>query len=97
LGEIVASGLGLTYEEAIKDGRSGMVGERPKNEIGMHAVRGGDIVGDHTVLFAGIGERIELRHMAHSRATLARGAIFAAKWIADKKPGLYSMRDALGL
>lgn len=97
LGEIAAEAIGLTYETAIKNGRAGIVGERTKKEIGMHAVRGGDIVGDHTVLFAGIGERLELRHMAHSRSTFAHGAVEAAKWLATQKPGLYSMRDVLGL
>ncbi len=97
LGEIAAAAIGTTYDDAVRNGRAGMVGERPKKEIGMHAVRGGDIVGDHTVLFAGMGERIELRHVMHSRATLARGAVVAAKWLAAQKPGLYSMRDVLGL
>ncbi len=97
LGEIAASALGLSYDSAVKNGRAGMVGERPRREIGMHAVRGGDIVGDHTVLFAGMGERVELRHVMHSRTTLARGAVTAAKWLAARKPGLYSMRDVLGL
>jgi 4-hydroxy-tetrahydrodipicolinate reductase len=97
LGEIVAQAYELPYEQAIRNGRSGMAtSDRPRNEVGMHAVRGGDIVGDHTVLFAGIGERIELRHMAHSRSTFARGAVAAAKWIAGQKPGFYSMRDVLG-
>jgi 4-hydroxy-tetrahydrodipicolinate reductase len=97
LGEIAAAAIGTTYDGAVKNGRAGMVGERTKKEIGMHAVRGGDIVGDHTVLFAGQGERLELRHVAHSRATLARGAVAAAKWLAGQKPGLYTMRDVLGL
>jgi 4-hydroxy-tetrahydrodipicolinate reductase len=97
LGEIAASAMGMTYEEAVKNGRSGMTGGRTNREIGMHAVRGGDIVGDHTVLFAGLGERLELRHVMHSRATLARGAVIAAKWLAGQKPGLYTMRDVLGL
>jgi 4-hydroxy-tetrahydrodipicolinate reductase len=96
LGEIVASVLGLPYEKAIRNGRQGNTGERSKKEIGMHAIRGGDIVGDHTVLFAGIGERIELRHVAHSRSTFARGAISAAKWLSARKPGLYTMREVLG-
>jgi len=97
LGEICAQALGLPYNEAIRDGRSGMQAcDRPRNEIGMHAVRGGDIVGDHTVLFAGMGERIELRHMAHSRSVLARGALTAAAWLANREPGYYSMRDVLG-
>jgi dihydrodipicolinate reductase len=96
LGEIAAAALGLSYEKAIKNGRTGITGERTKKEIGMHAVRGGDIVGDHTVLFAGPGERLELRHMAHSRNALARGAVSAAKWISLKKPGFYTMREVLG-
>jgi len=94
---IAASALGMSYEEAIVDGRAGMVGERPKKEIGMHAVRGGDIVGDHTVLFAALGERLELKHMAHSRGTFARGAVLAAKWLSAQKPGLYTMKEVLGL
>jgi 4-hydroxy-tetrahydrodipicolinate reductase len=98
LGEIAAKAWELPYEKAIRNGRVGMASsDRPRNEIGMHAVRGGDIVGDHTVLFAGIGERVELRHMAHSRSTFARGAVAAAKWIASQKAGMYSMRDVLGL
>jgi 4-hydroxy-tetrahydrodipicolinate reductase len=98
LGEIVAETLGQSYEETIKDGRVGISETiRSQKEVGMHAVRGGDIVGDHTVLFAGIGERVELRHMAHSRSTFARGAVATAKWLADKGPGLYSMNDVLGL
>lgn len=97
LGEIVAGALGMSYDECIKDGRTGIsTTDRSRKEIGMHAVRGGDIVGDHTVLFAGIGDRIELRHMMHSRSTLARGAVVAAKWLFGKTPGLYSMRDMLG-
>ena len=98
LGEIVASALNCSYNSCIKDGRNEIAStERPKDEIGMHAIRGGDIVGDHTILFAGIGERIELRHMAHNRSTFARGACIAAKWLDKQKPGIYSMRDMLGL
>lgn len=98
LGEIVAQSIGLDYQQAVKNGREGITDSvRSNSEIGMHAVRGGDIVGDHTVLFAGMGERIELRHMAHSRKTFAQGAVTAAKWLAGKSPGLYSMRDVLGL
>jgi 4-hydroxy-tetrahydrodipicolinate reductase len=97
LGEIAASSRGLSYDQAIKNGRSGIVGPRTKTEIGMHAIRGGDIVGDHTVLFAALGERIELSHKAHSRTTLARGAVQAAKWLSTRQPGLYTMRDVLGL
>jgi 4-hydroxy-tetrahydrodipicolinate reductase len=97
LGEIVADVIGKSYDDAVVNGRAGITGARTSTEIGMHAVRGGDIVGDHTVLFAGIGERIELRHMAHSRSTLARGAVTAAKWLSSQKPGLYSMKEVLGL
>jgi 4-hydroxy-tetrahydrodipicolinate reductase len=98
LGEIIAESLEVSYDEAVKNGRSGISQSvRSPREIGMHAVRGGDIVGDHTVLFAGPGERIELRHMAHSRTIFARGAVVAAKWLANQKPGNYSMKDVLGL
>jgi 4-hydroxy-tetrahydrodipicolinate reductase len=98
LGEIAAAAYGLPYDEAVQDGRSGIVArDRPKNQVGMHAIRGGDIVGDHTVLFAGMGERIELRHMMHSRSTLARGAVAAAIWLSSQKSGYYSMRDVLGI
>ena len=96
LGEIAAAAIGLPYKDAIMNGRTGITGERTKKEIGMHAVRGGDIVGDHTVLFAALGERLELRHMAHSRSPLARGAVSAAKWLSSRKPGLYTMREVLG-
>jgi 4-hydroxy-tetrahydrodipicolinate reductase len=97
LGEIAASAYGLAYDDAVRIGRSGIAsGDRPKKEIGMHAVRAGDIVGDHTVLFAGPGERIELRHVAHSRSALARGAVTAALWLGAQKSGYYSMNDVLG-
>jgi 4-hydroxy-tetrahydrodipicolinate reductase len=81
----------------VKNGRSGMTGARPVDEIGVHALRGGDVVGDHTVIFAGPGERLELAHKAGDRAILARGAVRAAVWLAGKKPGLYGMKDVLGL
>jgi len=98
LGEIVAESLGMQYADCIRDGREGISSsDRSRKEVGMHAVRGGDIVGDHTVLFAGIGERIELKHMAHSRSTFARGALLAAKWLVEQPCGLYSMRNMLGL
>ncbi len=97
LGEIVAAEMGLSYEEAVVNGREGIQSqERSRNVIGMHAIRGGDIVGDHTVLFAGMGERVELRHIAQSRVILARGAITTAKWIANKPAGFYTMKDVLG-
>lgn len=76
-------------------GRSGICGPRTKNEVGVLAVRAGDIVGDHTVMFAGPGERLELIHRAHSRSTFASGAVRAAMWVAGKKPGLYDMQDVL--
>jgi len=98
LGEVAAKALGKSYGDVVVDGRAGMApGTRPPLEIGMHAVRGGDITGDHTVLFAGIGERVELRHMAHNRGIFARGAVVAAKWIAAKPAGQYTMKDVLGL
>jgi len=98
LGEIIADAYGLPYEQAVRNGRSGSTDSgRSKTEVGMHAVRGGDIVGDHTVLFAGMGERIELRHMAHSRSPLVRGAIAAARWLASQGPGYYTMKDVLGI
>lgn len=97
LGEIVANATGRNYKEVAKFGRNGIIGERTKDEIGMQVIRAGDIVGDHTVLFGGIGERIELTHRAHSRENFARGAIKAVKWIKDKNPGLYSMFDVIGL
>ena len=78
-------------------GRHGIPGTRPKHEIGIHAVRGGDIVGDHTVLFAGNGERVELTHKASSRMTFAKGAVRAAAWLATAAPGYYDMQDVLGL
>ena len=98
LGEIVSEEIGLSYDQAIVNGRNGISAEsRSRTEVGMHAVRGGDIVGDHTVLFAGLGERIELRHMAHSRNTFARGAVTTAKWLHGREAGFYSMKDVLGV
>ncbi|MCK4538665.1 MAG: 4-hydroxy-tetrahydrodipicolinate reductase [Candidatus Krumholzibacteria bacterium] len=78
-------------------GRKGFVGERPKNEIGMHSLRGGDVIGEHQVIFVGEGERFELTHRAHSRRTFARGTLRAIKFMAGQKPGFYSMKDVLGL
>lgn len=97
LAEILAEARGLTYETGVRHGREGMVGERPAAEIGMHALRGGDVVGDHTVVFAGDGERVELSHKASSRKTFASGALRAAKWAIGRPPGLYCMEDVLGL
>jgi 4-hydroxy-tetrahydrodipicolinate reductase len=93
LGEAAARGKRLDPKRAFRTERSGMTGERPKDEIGIVALRGGDAVGDHTVFFAGNGERIELTHRATSRDCLASGALHAAVWLAGRSPGLYSMRD----
>jgi 4-hydroxy-tetrahydrodipicolinate reductase len=95
--EAVARGHQVSLSEKANYGREGMTGARPKGEIGIHAVRGGDIVGDHTVLFAGDGERIELKHMAHSRQTFAQGALKAALFLKGKAPGIYNMFDVLGI
>jgi 4-hydroxy-tetrahydrodipicolinate reductase len=95
--EAVARGHEADLEKVSVHGRDGMVGARPRGEIGIHAVRGGDIVGDHTLLFAGAGERIELKHVAHSRQTFAQGAVRAALFLQGRKPGLYDMFDVLGI
>jgi 4-hydroxy-tetrahydrodipicolinate reductase len=97
LSEILASVRQQQLESTLRHGRSGIVGERTSSEIGMHSVRGGDVVGDHTVIFASNGERVELTHKASSRETFANGALRAAEWIASQKPGLYDMQDVLGL
>lgn len=94
--EILKSSRNLT-DSQITHGRDGIVGERPANEIGSHALRGGDVVGDHTVMFAGMGERIELTHRATDRKIFAAGALKAAKWVFGQPPSLYSMQDVLGL
>lgn len=95
--EILTEVRGLAYDKACRHGRFGDVGARTPTEIGVHALRGGDVVGDHTVVFANVGERVELTHKASSRDTFANGAVRAAKWLADKPAGLYSMQDVLGL
>lgn len=97
LGEAVAEGLEWDLDETAVHGREGLVGERPEKEIGFHAVRGGDFVGDHTVVFAAEGESVEIHHRATDRATFATGALQAASWVVGQKPGLYSMFDVLGL
>jgi len=97
LGEVVADALNRDLGDCAVYGREGQTGERDRKTIGFATVRGGDIVGDHTVLFAGDGERIELTHKASSRMTFARGAVRAAQWLAGRGPGLYSMQDVLGL
>jgi 4-hydroxy-tetrahydrodipicolinate reductase len=97
LGEIIAKTRLLEYGKAARHGREGLVGERKNSEIGVHAIRGGDIVGEHTVYFAGTGERIELTHRASSRDTFAKGALRAAGWLMGKPAGWYEMQDVLGL
>ena len=97
LGRSVAVALGRDLDRVGLSGRKGMVGERNKKEIALLSVRAGDIVGEHTVIFGGIGERLEFIHRAHSRDTFARGALHAAEWLAQQKPGLYGMQDVLGL
>jgi 4-hydroxy-tetrahydrodipicolinate reductase len=96
-GEIVADALDRDYNECAVYHREGMCGARTHEEIGMQTVRGGDIVGEHTVYFIGMGERIEISHRAMSRDMFARGAVRAAAWLAGKEPGLYDMQDILGL
>lgn len=95
--EILAEVRNLKYKDDARHGRQGMVGERTDAEIGVHAMRGGDVVGDHTVIYAAQGERVELTHRASSRETFARGALRAALWAHGKPAGLYDMQDVLGL
>ncbi len=97
IGQAVADALGRDLKTCAIYGREGVTGERDPQTIGFATVRGGDIVGDHTLLFAGIGERVELTHKASSRATFAQGALRAAKWLQGRGAGLYDMRDVLGL
>ena len=97
LGEIVAETLGRDLAECAVYGRQGLTGARERKTIGFEIIRAGDIVGEHTVMFAGEGERVEIRHVATSRKTFAGGAVRAAQWIMDKETGLYSMQDVLGL
>jgi 4-hydroxy-tetrahydrodipicolinate reductase len=97
MGEVVAKALGRDLAEVGVHGRHGITGERARRVIGFSAIRAGDIVGDHTVLFAGGGERVEITHKAESRATFANGALRAARWLAGKPTGLYDMQDVLGL
>ncbi len=97
LAEILCEVRGLDYGKNVRHGREGLVGERRADEIGVHSIRGGDVVGDHTVSFAGAGERLEFSHKAASRETFALGALRAARWVVGKPAGLYSMEDVLGL
>jgi 4-hydroxy-tetrahydrodipicolinate reductase len=94
---VVAKALNRKLSEVAKHGRQGETGERPPAQIGFHAVRGGDIVGEHTVMFAGAGERVELTVRSQSRATYASGALRAAKFLKNRAPGLYDMSHVLGL
>ena len=97
LSEILSEVRQVSIEKEIRHGRQGIVGERTDSEIGMHSLRGGDVVGDHTVVYAGNGERLELTHKAASRDTFANGALRAAVWACSQSPGLYNMEDVLGL
>ena len=97
LAEVVAQARGLDAKTAVQHGRAGQVGARTTGEIGMHALRGGDVVGDHTLILAGPGERIELTHRAHTREIFALGAVRAAHFVVGRAPGLYDMADVLGI
>jgi len=97
MAEVLAQAVNRDLKEVGVFARKGLIGERNKQEIGIQAVRAGDIVGDHTILFGGMGERIEVTHRATSRDTFARGALRAAHWIVKQPPGLYDMMDVLGL
>ncbi|MBI5425080.1 MAG: 4-hydroxy-tetrahydrodipicolinate reductase [Opitutae bacterium] len=95
--EIILEERKLAAADALRHGRSGITGERSTNEVGVHALRGGDVVGDHTVIYAALGERVELTHKASDRQIFARGALRAAQWVVSQKPGVYDMQDVLGL
>lgn len=97
LAQVVADAVNRDLDEVGVYARKGIIGERTKKEIGIQTIRGGDIVGDHTVMFCGLGERVEITHKATSRDTFTRGALRAASWIVKQKPGLYDMQDVLGL
>jgi 4-hydroxy-tetrahydrodipicolinate reductase len=97
LARIMADAVGSKLDDVAVYGRHGIVGERPKGEIGIHAIRGGDIAGEHTAIFATLGERMEIKYQAHSRDAFASGCITAINWISKKDPGLYDMWDVIGL
>jgi len=97
MGEVVADALGRDLNDCAVYGRQGNTGERDRQTIGFETIRAGDVVGDHTVLFAGIGERVEITHKASSRMTFAKGAVRAAVWLMGKEKGLFDMQDVLGL
>jgi 4-hydroxy-tetrahydrodipicolinate reductase len=96
LGEVVAETMGWDLNEVANYGREGQTGARPHKEIGFQTIRGGDVVGDHTVMFATEGERVEITHKAQSRMTFAKGAVRASLWLKDQPNGLYDMQDVLG-
>lgn len=93
----VCEGRNWDMEEVVNNGRSGLTGSRPVKQIGIHALRGGDVVGEHTVSFFGDGERVQLKHLATDRKVLAQGALASAKWVVGKPAGLYEMQDVLNL
>ena len=95
--EILGEVREVQLAEALRHGRQGITGERTASEIGIHAIRGGDVVGDHTVIFAANGERVELTHKASNRDTFANGALRAAAWVPGRAAGVYDMQDVLGL
>jgi 4-hydroxy-tetrahydrodipicolinate reductase len=97
MGEVVAQALGRQLSDVAVYGREGIGPERDRQTIGFSTIRGGDIVGEHTVIFAGAGERLEITHRAHSRLNFAEGALRAARWLAEKPTGLFDMQDVLGL
>ncbi len=97
LGERIAKTLGHQFKDTAVFGRHGMTGERNRATIGFHAVRAGDIVGEHRVIFAGVGERLEITHQAHTRANFAEGALRAARWVRSQPAGVYDMMDVLGI
>lgn len=97
MGEVVADALGRDLKECAVYGREGVTGERDRKTIGFETIRAGDIVGEHTVMFADVGERVEITHKASSRMTFAKGAVRAATWLKDKQAGLFDMQDVLGL
>ncbi|MEC4669440.1 MAG: dihydrodipicolinate reductase C-terminal domain-containing protein, partial [Nitrospirota bacterium] len=97
MAEVLAKAVNRDLEQVGVYARKGLIGERKRDEIGIQTVRAGDIVGDHTVLFGGLGERVEITHRVQSRDTFARGALRAAQWVVKQPPGLYDMMDVLGL
>ncbi|MFT7125203.1 MAG: 4-hydroxy-tetrahydrodipicolinate reductase, partial [Candidatus Azotimanducaceae bacterium] len=97
MGEVVAQSLGRNLSDVALYGREGVGTERDRQTIGFSTIRGGDIVGEHTVIFAGAGERLEITHRAHSRLNFAEGAVRAAKWLVAQPVGLFDMQDVLGL